>query len=125
MLKSRCMYLISQTDEWFQEQAASWSFTDLTTSLIKLMKGVGIKGTGKYSKMIPDEDMEYSRPDGESDEDAMYHATLKIFSYLWPTRAYSLIRQQSVFRPTLQETKFIVGKFMHSLWRHRYQMEQK
>ena len=75
--------------------------------------------------MIPDEDMEYCRPDGESDEDAMYHATLKIFSYLWPTRAYSLIRQHSVFRPTLQETKFIVGKFLNSLWRHRYQMVQK
>ena len=48
-----------------------------------------------------------------------------IFSYLWPTRAYSLIRQQSVFRPTLQETKFIVGKFLNCLWRHRYQMVQK
>ena len=49
------LLIAKKTDEWFQEQADYWDFTNLTTSLIKLMKGVGIKGTGKYSKMNLDE----------------------------------------------------------------------
>ena len=36
-------YIITQPQEWFEEQASNWSWENLTASLLVFMRGVGIK----------------------------------------------------------------------------------
>ena len=127
VLEFCCIYIISPTDEWLKEQASAWDWRSLTCYLVKFLKGVGIKFLGKYGRMNTGEwsEFEYCRSDGESDKEAFTGAMVEIFDRIWPTRAYSLIRQKTVFRPTLQETKYLAGRGLNSLFPVIYSIVRK
>ena len=115
-------YIISPTESWLSEQRENWNWDELTSCLIVFWKGVGIKGPGILGRMEVSDwaQHKYQLSEEESHEEAFLNATLQIFKLLWPTRAWSLIRGKTVSRPTFQESKFVVGRGLHSLWPNVY-----
>ena len=115
-------YITSPTESWLSEQRQNWKWNELTDCLIVFFKGIGIKGSGILGKMEVSDwtQHQYTISDDESREEAFLSATLLIFKRLWPTRAWSVIRGKPVLQPTLQESRFLVGRSLHDLWPNTY-----